>query len=473
MKTTNEMQLVPIGKLVPYVNNARTHSPEQINKLRSSLREFGFINPVIIDRSFGVIAGHGRILAAKEEGIEQVPCVFADHLTDAQKKAYIIADNRMAMDAGWDEELLRVEIEALQADDFDLALTGFDEKELAALFGDDSDAQEDDFDVDAELEKPCVAREDDIWHLGRHTVICGDSTKPETYAHLLGDTKVNLGMPEIEVISGLKKEIRQAMQCPGATRLAGFQSWKKFGRHVKKGEKGIKVIAPAPYKTTITVGKNDPHTLQPILGTDGKPVTEEKEVVVPRYKVVSTYDISQTEGKPLPEIASTLTGSVDSYDDFMAVLEQVSPVPIGFEDISGSAYGYYSPMEKRIAVREGLSEQQTLKTLVHEISHAKLHDFDLSKPRDEISKTDRQIMECQAEAVAFVCCERFGLDTSDYSFGYIAGWSSGRELKELRSSLEIIRDTAAEIIDGVESQLHELRQNREHEDEISSPVMAM
>lgn len=128
MKTTNEMQLVPIGKLVPYVNNARTHSPEQINKLRSSLREFGFINPVIIDRSFGVIAGHGRILAAKEEGIEQVPCVFADHLTDAQKKANILADNRMAMDAGWDEKLLRVEIEALQADDFDLSLTGFDEK---------------------------------------------------------------------------------------------------------------------------------------------------------------------------------------------------------------------------------------------------------------------------------------------------------------------------------------------------------
>ena len=133
MKTTTEMQLVPIEKLVPYVNNARTHSPEQINKLRSSLREFGFINPVIIDRDFGVIAGHGRILAAKEEGITEVPCVFADHLTEAQKKAYIIADNRMAMDAGWDEELLRVEIEALQAEAFDLSLTGFDEKELSDL----------------------------------------------------------------------------------------------------------------------------------------------------------------------------------------------------------------------------------------------------------------------------------------------------------------------------------------------------
>lgn len=196
-------------------------------------------------------------------------------------------------------------------------------------------------------------------------------------------------------------------------------------------------------------------------------------VVVPRYKVVSTYDVSQTEGKPLPEIASTLTGSVDSYDDFMVALEQVSPVPIGFENISGSAYGYYSPMEKCIAVRNNLSEQQTLKTLIHEISHAKLHDFDLSKPKDEISKTDRQTMECQAESVAFTVCHHFGLDTSGYSFGYIAGWSSGRELKELRSSLEIIRDTAAEIIDGVESQLQELRQNREQEEEISSPVMAM
>lgn len=264
-----------------------------------------------------------------------------------------------------------------------------------------------------------------------------------------------------------------AMQCPGATRLAGFQTWKKFGRHVKKGEKGIKVIAPAPYKTTITVGKSDPHTLQPILGADGKPVKEEKEVVVPRYKVVSTYDVSQTEGKPLPTIATPLMGSVDSFDDFIAALEQVSPVPIGFEDISGSAHGYYNPMEKRIAVREGLSEQQTLKTLVHEISHAKLHDVDLSKPKDECPQIDRQAMECQAESVAFTVCQHFGMDTSGYSFGYVAGWSSGKELKELRSSLEIIRNTAAEIIDGVEGQLQELRQQHEAEEEISSPALAM
>ena len=192
MKTTTEMQLVPIQKLVPYINNARTHSPEQIGKLRASLREFGFINPVIIDRDYGVIAGHGRILAAKEEGIKEVPCVFADHLTEAQKKAYIIADNRMAMDAGWDEELLRVEIEALQGMDFDPLLTGFDEKELAALFDDGAEAKDDDFDVDEELEKPVFSKTGDVWTLGRHRLVCGDSIKAETYEILMQGKKANL-----------------------------------------------------------------------------------------------------------------------------------------------------------------------------------------------------------------------------------------------------------------------------------------
>ena len=192
MKTTTEMQLVPIAKLVPYVNNARTHSPEQITKLRSSLREFGFINPVIIDRDFNVIAGHGRILAAKEEGITEVPCVFADYLSEAQKKAYIIADNRMAMDAGWDEELLRVEIESLQGMDFDPLLTGFDEKELAALFDDGMEAKEDDFDVNAELQKPAFTKNSDVWTLGRHRLVCGDSTDPTVYDVLMDGTKANL-----------------------------------------------------------------------------------------------------------------------------------------------------------------------------------------------------------------------------------------------------------------------------------------
>ena len=186
------MQLIPVTKLVPYVNNARTHSPEQINKLRASLREFGFINPVIIDRNYGVIAGHGRIMAAKEEGITEVPCVFADHLSEAQKKAYILADNRMAMDAGWDEELLRVEIEALQGMDFDPLLTGFDEAELADLFGEENEAKEDDFDVEAELEKPTVTQSGDVWTLGRHRLICGDSTQAETFDILMQGKKANL-----------------------------------------------------------------------------------------------------------------------------------------------------------------------------------------------------------------------------------------------------------------------------------------
>ena len=194
MKTTTEMKLVPITKLVPYVNNARTHSPEQINKLRSSLREFGFINPVIIDRDYGVIAGHGRILAAKEEGITEVPCVFADHLTEAQKKAYIIADNRMAMDAGWDEELLRIEIESLQGADFDISLTGFDPDELTDLFaGDsDSDVKDDDFDLSTALEKAAFVKKGDIWTVGRHRLMCGDATSADDVTALMDGKRANL-----------------------------------------------------------------------------------------------------------------------------------------------------------------------------------------------------------------------------------------------------------------------------------------
>ena len=192
MKTTTEMQLISTEKLIPYVNNARTHSAEQINKLRSSLREFGFINPVIIDRDYNVIAGHGRIEAAKAEGISEVPCVFADYLTTAQKKAYILADNRMAMDAGWDEELLRVEIEALQAESFDIGLTGFDESEIADLFETDSEVKDDGFDVDAELERPPVTKSGDLWMLGNHRLLCGDSTKEETYTFLMDGKKANL-----------------------------------------------------------------------------------------------------------------------------------------------------------------------------------------------------------------------------------------------------------------------------------------
>lgn len=192
-RTTTDMQLVSISKLVPYANNARTHSPQQINKLRSSLREFGFINPVIIDCDYGIIAGHGRVLAAREEGITEVPCVFVDYLTEAQKKAYIIADNRMALDAGWDEELLRVEIEALQGEDFDIRLTGFDEKELADLFkGDEKEIEDDDYDLTAALEKASFVEKGDIWVVGRHRLMCGDATNPDDVNKLMDGKRANL-----------------------------------------------------------------------------------------------------------------------------------------------------------------------------------------------------------------------------------------------------------------------------------------
>ena len=192
-KTTSEMKLVPIERLVPYANNARTHSPEQINKLRGSLREFGFVSPVIIDKDYGILAGHGRVMAARAENIEQVPCVFVDHLTEAQKKAYILADNRFALDAGWDEEMLRVEMEALQGMDFDISLTGFDESEIADLLSlDDGEAQEDDFDVDAALQAEPFVKAGDLWLLGKHRLLCADSTKPEDVKLLMDSKKANV-----------------------------------------------------------------------------------------------------------------------------------------------------------------------------------------------------------------------------------------------------------------------------------------
>ena len=194
MITTTQMQLVDINKLIPYVNNARTHSPEQITKLRSSLREFGFINPVLIDREYNVLAGHGRIAAAKEEGINEVPCVFVEHLSEAQKKAYILADNRMSLDAGWDDELLKVEMASLQEMGFDVGMTGFDESELADLFADDNNtsAKDDDFDLTAALEKAAFVQRGDIWTVGRHRLMCGDATSAEDVAALMSGTKANL-----------------------------------------------------------------------------------------------------------------------------------------------------------------------------------------------------------------------------------------------------------------------------------------
>ena len=191
--TTKDLKLINVDKLVPYVNNARTHSVEQVNKLRSSIREFGFINPVIIDSDYGVIAGHGRLIAAKEEGIKEVPCVLVDYLTEAQKKAYIIADNRYAEDAGWDEELLRIEIESLQEEAFDISLTGFDDEEISKLFGNDtSDIEDDDFDLNKALEEAAFVEKGDIWKVGRHTLMCGDATSPDDVDKLMEDKRANL-----------------------------------------------------------------------------------------------------------------------------------------------------------------------------------------------------------------------------------------------------------------------------------------
>ena len=257
-----------------------------------------------------------------------------------------------------------------------------------------------------------------------------------------------------------------AMQKPDASLLAGFSAWKNnFERNVMRGQKGIKIIAPSPYKVKQEMKKIDPHTQQPIIGKDGKPVTEEKEITIPAYKVVSVFDVSQTEGKELPDIAvDELTGDVERYRDFFATLEKTSPVPIGFEQIPGSSHGYYHLEDKRIAIQEGMSELQTLKTAIHEIAHAKLHDIDLNAPENEQQpRATRRTREVEAESVAYTVCQHYGLDTSDYSFGYVAGWSSGRELSELKSSLETIRSAAAEIINSIDEHIAELSKAQDKE----------
>ena len=255
-----------------------------------------------------------------------------------------------------------------------------------------------------------------------------------------------------------------AMQKPDASLIAGFNAWKNnFGRNVMRGEKGIRILAPSPYKIRQEVEKKDPQTGKTVIGSDGKPVTETKEIQIPAYKVVAVFDVSQTEGRELPSLsANELTGDVEKYEDFFAALEKTSPVPMGFEKIEGTAHGYYHLEEKRIAIDEGMSELQNLKTAIHEIAHAKLHDIDLNAPQEEQpDRPDRRTREVQAESVAYTVCQHYGLDTSDYSFGYVAGWSSGRELAELKSSLETIRATAAEIINSIDGHFAELQKERE------------
>ena len=263
-----------------------------------------------------------------------------------------------------------------------------------------------------------------------------------------------------------------AMQKPDASLIAGFNAWKNnFGRNVMRGEKGIRILAPSPYKIRQEVEKKDPQTGKTVIGGDGKPVTETREIQIPAYKVVAVFDVSQTEGRELPSIsANELTGDVEQYEDFFAALEKTSPVPMGFEKIEGTAHGYYHLEEKRIAIDEGMSELQTLKTAIHEIAHAKLHDIDLNASvTEQTDRPDRRTREVQAESVAYAVCQHYGLDTSDYSFGYVAGWSSGRELDELKSSLETIRSAAAEIINSIDGYLKDLQQEQETEQTATLP----
>ena len=260
-----------------------------------------------------------------------------------------------------------------------------------------------------------------------------------------------------------------AMQ--GGQLVAGYNKWRdEFHRNVKKGEKGIKIFAPAPYKVKKDVPKLDAQG-QPVKDKDGNTVTEQKEVQVPAFKIVSVFDVSQTEGEPLPSLGvEELTGSVEQYQDFFKALEQTSPVPIGFEDIPGGSHGYYHLTEKRIAIQEGMSELQTLKTAIHEIAHSKLHAIDPEAPATD--RPDSRTREVQAESVAYTVCQHYGLDTSDYSFGYVAGWSSGRDLKELKASLETIRATAHELITTIDGHLAELQQQRQAKQEqtVEAPV---
>lgn len=257
-----------------------------------------------------------------------------------------------------------------------------------------------------------------------------------------------------------------AMQKPEATLVAGYQAWQKnFERHVNKGEKAIRILAPAPYKIKEERDKLDPVTGEMMFDENGMPQKEETEVTIPAFRAVSVFDVSQTDGKPIPELeVNELLSTVEGYEDFVQALMNISPVPIAFEDIPGDSKGYFSTAEKRIAVQENMSESQTLKTMVHEVAHSRLHDKEVNQSMD-IPVKDRNTKEVEAESVAFTVCQHFGIDTSDYSFGYIAGWSSGRNMKELKSSLDTIRKTASELITGIEGAMQELQLNREMEQE--------
>ena len=252
-----------------------------------------------------------------------------------------------------------------------------------------------------------------------------------------------------------------AMQKPEASLVAGYKAWQKnFDRHVNKGEKAIRILAPAPYKIKEERDKIDPVTQEIMLDRDGNPQKEEVEITIPAFRAVSVFDVSQTDGKPIPELeAKELLSDVEGYQDMIHAVEAVSPVPIEMEEIAGESKGYFDREARRIAVQENMSESQTLKTMIHEVAHSMLHNKEVEQ--DEQARKDRNTKEVEAESIAYTVCQHFGVDTSEYSFGYIAGWSSGRDTKELKSSMDTIRRTASELITGIEEQLEEIRRDRE------------
>jgi len=253
-----------------------------------------------------------------------------------------------------------------------------------------------------------------------------------------------------------------AMQKPDATHVAGFASWRdNFKRNVMKGEKGIRILAPSPYKAKKEQDRIDPKSGRTVVGADGKAIKDMVEVTMPAFKVATVFDVSQTDGEPLPEIGvDELSGSVDKYSDFLDALKKSSPVPIEFEDITSGAKGYYDQTERRIAICAGMSELQTLKTAIHELAHARLHHIDKNAPKDT-SRPDADTREVEAESVAYVVCQHYGLDTSDYSFGYIAEWSGAKELDTLKSSLDTIRREADAIISEADTHLAIVEQTRD------------
>lgn len=263
------------------------------------------------------------------------------------------------------------------------------------------------------------------------------------------------------------------MQKPDASMVAGYGAWQKnFKRQVRRGEKGISIIAPSPYKTKKEMPMLDKNTNKPVYGADGKPLMQEVDVTIPMYKVTTVFDISQTDGEPLPQLGvDKLQGSVDNYKNFYAALEKISPVPIGFENIESGANGYFHREEKRIAIQENMSELQTMKTLIHEIAHAKLHDISPDEIKDlpPEERKDRRTKEVEADSIAFTVCMNYGLDTSDYTFGYVASWSSTKELPELNASLSVIQKTANEIISGIDEHLAKLEKAKEVLNEKSTP----